>query len=69
MPNPEEHFSRYCDQVCAHVRFRPDHPAIRAELMAHLEDRYRAILDRQPNLPLFEAGDRTAAHTVRTDWM
>ncbi|HIR84432.1 MAG TPA: hypothetical protein IAA56_03740 [Candidatus Galloscillospira excrementavium] len=61
MPNPEEHFSRYCDQVCAHVRFRPDHPAIRAELMAHLEDRYRAILDRQPNLPLFEAGDRAAA--------
>ena len=61
MPNPEEHFSRYCDQVCAHVRFRPDHAAIRAELMAHLEDRYRAILDRQPNLPLFEAGDRAAA--------
>ena len=61
MPNPEEQFSRYCDQVCAHVRFHPDHPAIRAELTAHLEDRYRSILDRQPDLPLFEAGDRAVA--------
>ena len=50
MPNPEEHFSRYCDQVCAHVRFRPDHPAIRAELMAHLEDRYYDLRARCPAL-------------------
>lgn len=28
----------WCDRVCAHVRFRPDHKAIRKELRAHMED-------------------------------
>ena len=29
---------RWCEQVCYHVRFRPDHKDIKRELMAHMED-------------------------------
>lgn len=36
----------YCSRVCAHVRFRPDHPAITAELSAHLRDHAESLYDR-----------------------
>ena len=29
---------RWCERVCDHVRFRPDHEEIKRELMAHMED-------------------------------
>ena len=33
----------WLDAVCAQVRFKPDRPGIRAELLAHLEDRETAL--------------------------
>ena len=36
----------FCTQVCEHVRFRPDHRAIAAELTAHLEDHAAALMER-----------------------
>lgn len=36
-------FYDYCDKVCRYVRCRADHPAIRAELAAHMEDRAEAL--------------------------
>lgn len=40
----------FCRQVCAFVRFSPDHDAITAELTAHLEDHRDALLEAHPNL-------------------
>lgn len=39
-------FSELCAAVCAQVRFSADHPAIRRELTAHLEDHAGALMDR-----------------------
>ena len=41
---------QFCRQVCAYVRFRPDHAAITAELIAHMEDHQAALLERNPDM-------------------
>ena len=45
----------FCRQVCAFVRFSPDHDAITAELIAHLEDHRDALLEARPDLTPEEA--------------
>ena len=45
----------FCRQVCAFVRFSPDHDAITAELTAHLEDHRDALLEARPDLTPEEA--------------
>lgn len=45
----------FCRQVCAFVRFSPDHDAITAELTAHLEDHQDALLELHPDLTPEEA--------------
>ncbi|WP_298024161.1 permease prefix domain 1-containing protein [uncultured Dysosmobacter sp.] len=37
-PRENQAWRNWCEAVLAQVRFQPDHPAIRQELMAHLED-------------------------------
>ena len=54
-------FQRYCEAVCAYVRFRPDHGAISRELTAHLEDHADALAERHPELPPTEARRRAIA--------
>lgn len=43
-------FQHYCDQVCVHIRFAPNHETIRKELAGHLEDRADALALREPDL-------------------
>ena len=49
-------FNDFCTQVCEHVRFSPDHAAIRAELAAHWEDHAAALMER--GIPEEEAARR-----------
>lgn len=46
---------RFCRQVCAYVRFQPDHAAITAELTSHMEDHQAALLERNPDMLLRDA--------------
>ena len=43
---PRREQEAYIDRVLEQVRFRFDHPAIRAELAAHLEDKTADLLRR-----------------------
>lgn len=52
-------FQVFCDQVCRQVRFTPDHPAIRAELLSHLEDRADALAAQ--GMPLRTAAEAAVA--------
>ena len=58
-PNaPRPTFDSFCGQVCALVRFWPDHAAITAELTAHLEDHRDALLAAHPDMTLWDAESR-----------
>ncbi len=58
-PNaPRPTFDSFCGQVCALVRFWPDHAAITAELTAHLEDHRDALLAAHPGMTLWDAESR-----------
>ena len=56
---PSRPFDTFCAQVCAFVRFRPDHAAITAELTAHLEDHASAL--EEHGVPADEAAARAVA--------
>ena len=58
---PTSLFDAFCNQVCAFVRFWPDHAAITAELTAHLEDHRDVLLERNPALSQAEAERQAVA--------
>lgn len=49
--------AQWLDETLSHVRFRPDHPAIRRELMDHIQDRSDELVSR--GLSREAADDRT----------
>jgi hypothetical protein len=55
----DSRFSAWCDAATARMRYRPDRARVRAELMAHMEDRRDALA--AAGMPLREA----EAETVR----
>lgn len=46
---PHRTMGQFCGHVCQYVRFWPDHAAITAELIAHLEDHRDALLEHHPD--------------------
>lgn len=51
--------AQWLDETLSHVRFRPDHPAIKRELTDHIQDRSDDFVSR--GLSRGEADDRTLA--------
>lgn len=49
--------AQWLEETLSHVRFRPDHPAIRRELTDHIQDRSDDFVSR--GLSRTEADDRT----------